>query len=1022
MRHAVRTATSELTRREREVAGLLAHGLTNREIAERLFIAERTAEHHVEQIRYKLGFHTRSQVAVWAATAAPAERKESRDRVASEPAITSERSKVAPRWRRGPAIAAIAAIIAGVVLAYAPQLRQPALPVVSLLDGVVRIDGTTGEVVGKAATTMHGSELAVGGGAIWELSYTARTLSRIDPKTLAVGASYGVPGAAPPVGLAFGADSVWVATAFGEKSLWRFDPKTEQFAQPVGLSSGLSALTYGADAVWVANKSDDVVYRVDPRTDTLTSRIDVGEGPEAMAVDFGAVWVLSGVGSSITRIDAATATVSATIALRVQPSAIATGDGAVWVVSEPSSLLIKIDPRTNTAVEIPLSLHPSGVAATRSAVWVADGVTGRLARIDPVSANVLSAAGVTGSLEGIVADDLSVWATVHAIAPPPTASDIAALRGGTLRVVMPAWAGSELANPDGPPDSLDPQINGTLDSGELFRCCLVRTLVSHTGHSYRDGGADLQPDVAAALPEVSSDGLVWTFHLRRELHYAPPLGDIAITAEDFVRALERDARVENTGADFFSPIAGFDDYRTRSASAISGLEVPDPYTLKVHLTEITGDLPYRFAISDTAPIPPLPGDTAADFGVATGHDTGYGRFLVASGPYMIEGSEALDFTAAPDRQPPVSGFRPGRSLTLVRNPSWNRIADPLRPAYVDRIEITIGASDDDAADMIDRGQADVILRGSPPPQVMPWLADKIRADPRLGRVEVNSRDFLRAISMNVAVPPFDDIHVRRAVNYILDKRALIEAHGGDLTGRVLTHYVPDSLENDALSAYDPYATPDEKGSLELAMQELRQSRYDPQHIGTCGAPECKHVLALTIPGGSSLFPRLFGGFPRLGALIADDLSRIGITLDVRSPADTAGQLNNPEKHIPLGLTVGVGPNFASASSTFPADFASAEIGATNKTLVGATPAQLRKWGYAVSSVPSLDARMHECMQGGLRESRCWTALDLYVMEKIVAVAPYTSETVIDVVPARVVNYAFDQSNDEIALDQLAVEH
>ena len=115
---------------------------------------------------------------------------------------------------------------------------------------------------------------------------------------------------------------------------------------------------------------------------------------------------------------------------------------------------------------------------------------------------------------------------------------------------------------------------------------------------------------------------------------------------------------------------------------------------------------------------------------------------------------------------------------------------------------------------------------------MPWLADKIRADPRLGRVEVNSRDFLRAISMNVAVPPFDDIHVRRAVNYILDKRALIEAHGGDLTGRVLTHYVPDSLENDALSAYDPYATPDEKGSLELARQEQTLAKAGHKLIGS----------------------------------------------------------------------------------------------------------------------------------------------------------------------------------------------
>jgi DNA-binding CsgD family transcriptional regulator/sugar lactone lactonase YvrE len=55
-----------LTRREREIAGLVAEGLTNREIARRLYISERTAEGHVEQIRNKLGFTSRSQVASWA--------------------------------------------------------------------------------------------------------------------------------------------------------------------------------------------------------------------------------------------------------------------------------------------------------------------------------------------------------------------------------------------------------------------------------------------------------------------------------------------------------------------------------------------------------------------------------------------------------------------------------------------------------------------------------------------------------------------------------------------------------------------------------------------------------------------------------------------------------------------------------------------------------------------------------------------------------------------------------------------
>src|SRR5580700_7283099 len=51
-----------LTRRQREVAALLAEGLTNREIAGRLVLSERTVEGHVEQIRLKLGVRTRSQI------------------------------------------------------------------------------------------------------------------------------------------------------------------------------------------------------------------------------------------------------------------------------------------------------------------------------------------------------------------------------------------------------------------------------------------------------------------------------------------------------------------------------------------------------------------------------------------------------------------------------------------------------------------------------------------------------------------------------------------------------------------------------------------------------------------------------------------------------------------------------------------------------------------------------------------------------------------------------------------------
>jgi DNA-binding NarL/FixJ family response regulator len=56
-----------LSAREREVAVLIAHGLTNRQIAERLIIAPRTADNHVQHIFDKLGLSSRAQVAAWAA-------------------------------------------------------------------------------------------------------------------------------------------------------------------------------------------------------------------------------------------------------------------------------------------------------------------------------------------------------------------------------------------------------------------------------------------------------------------------------------------------------------------------------------------------------------------------------------------------------------------------------------------------------------------------------------------------------------------------------------------------------------------------------------------------------------------------------------------------------------------------------------------------------------------------------------------------------------------------------------------
>src|SRR5439155_17731978 len=119
----------------------------------------------------------------------------------------------------------------------------------------------------------------------------------------------------------------------------------------------------------------------------------------------------------------------------------------------------------------------------------------------------------------------SACTTSHRGPVPPTVMQGRLAPGGTLRVgVLTDQSGlsCEFTLCGGQHD--DPQWAGEDPmSYELARCCLLRTLLSYNGEATSGGGTVLRPDVASALPTVSTDGLTWTFHLKHGLHYAPPL-------------------------------------------------------------------------------------------------------------------------------------------------------------------------------------------------------------------------------------------------------------------------------------------------------------------------------------------------------------------------------------------------------------------------------------------------------------------------------------------------------------------
>ena len=194
-------------------------------------------------------------------------------------------------------------------------------------------------------------------------------------------------------------------------------------------------------------------------------------------------------------------------------------------------------------------------------------------------------------------------------------------RGGTVRAAIPDI--DLYVYPVELPASfdyfLDPQRLNDPSSWELFRCCLLRTLLSYNGRTTSQGGSEPLPDLAAEMPEVSPDGLTWTFRLKKGIRYAPPLAETEVKAADFIRAFERTLTPSpKSVADRIGPqlgvyshyyldvIAGAQEFAKGRADTISGLEAPDDHTLVVHLARPTGDLGYRFTLAATAPIPPNP--------------------------------------------------------------------------------------------------------------------------------------------------------------------------------------------------------------------------------------------------------------------------------------------------------------------------------------------------------------------------------------------------------------------------------
>ena len=212
----------------------------------------------------------------------------------------------------------------------------------------------------------------------------------------------------------------------------------------------------------------------------------------------------------------------------------------------------------------------------------------------------------------------------------------------------------------------------------------------------------------------------------------------------------------------------------------------------------------------------------------------------------------------------------------------------------------------------------------------------LRQYPGSNQLKSNSGDRTWYFMMNLTQPPFDDIHIRKAVNWVVNREALRKAWGGPFAGTIATHIAPDNMLADKLKGYAPYGSG--KGDVAKAKAEVKLSKYDKNHDGICDAKACKNIF--TISGDRSVEKTML-------PTLEQNLKSIGMTLKDRVLKDAYTPIGTVRLNTPFSTRPGWGKDYADPYAFFGANFDSRAITPTgngNRGLVGLTPALAKKFG------------------------------------------------------------------------------
>jgi YVTN family beta-propeller protein len=610
-----------------------------------------------------------------------------------------------------PRLVALIVALALVALAIPLAARRLGPPPVEIGERPVgMLDLPSGRVTAAIDTGDAPTAVAFGEGAVW-VAGTGGTVSRIDPEQRRVVQEIPVP--QDPAGVAVGEGGVWVTSA-RERTVSRINPASNTVVKRIEVGNGPSGIAVGGGGVWVANTFDNVVVRIDPGTDEVADIYPVTGSPSGIAFGFDAAWVANETEATVSRIDPASGTVTP-INVGNGPRHVLAAAGGVWVANRLDGTVTKIDPTTNrVAFTLPAGDAPAGIAADGGGVWVASELGASVKRIE-ADGTEGETVDVGTAVLGLALVQDSLWFTSRGA---PTSR-----RGGTLTLV------SALETTSVDPSLAPSPLHSVVGDG----------LVGHK----RIGGVDgttLVPGLAVAVPNPTDAGRTYTFRLRPGIRYS---SDEPVVATDFRRAIERVFRLEGFDAPIYGKIVGADACMARPATCdlSDGIQADDEAgTITFSMSAPDPVLLHTLAAPTSYPIP----EGTPDEDVGTDAVPG-------TGPYEI------------------TSFVPRERIVLERNPQFRPW--PHRPdGFADQIVVRDGVPPEDLVAEVLEDRADGVLS---PPLIPPDQLDRVMTE-RTEQAHTYTRSGTFMFFLNTELPPFDDVRVRSAVNYAVDRERMVE--------------------------------------------------------------------------------------------------------------------------------------------------------------------------------------------------------------------------------------------------------